>query len=289
MREWFRLAFVSAFAVKWRKGPLKRALAGPLLLLVVYPMIVVTPPGHRGVVFSQAGGVLTTERAEGLSFVVPYFQSAAMMNVQIQRYTVEVLAQTADLQEITVPIDVNFRVDASYAAELYRDIGKGYQAAVIEPAVLQLAKAEIGQVKAVDFAVSRAQLASAIDVQLTERLDQEGIVIEFVSVSDAVFDPDFIQAVKEKIIADEEASEQQRLVAAATSEARQAIEAAEGDRQASILRARGVAEANRLIDESLTEDVLRWQALISWTGALPSTYIGGSELGDLPDLLIAPR
>ncbi len=276
---------------QFRKGDrnLRRLLIGPMLLFFLYPSLVVTPPGHRGVIFSQAGGVLTGERAEGLSFVIPYFQSAAMINVQIRRFDYEVFAQTEDLQEVTVPVQINARVAPQGAAELYRDIGKDYERAVIEPAVLQLAKAEIGKIKAVDFAVSRAQLASDIQFQLTERLDQEGIIIEFVSVSDAVFDPDFIRAVKNKIIADEAASEQIRLIVKKEAEAAQAIATAEGVKQASILEAEGVAEANRLIDESLTPDILRWQALVRWTGTLPNTYIGGAELGELPALLIDPR
>ena len=272
------------FHLRWTKA----LLVGPILLGLVYPSLVVTPPGHRGVVFSQSGGVQTTERVEGLSFVIPYFQSAAQMNVQIQRLSIEVLAQTKDVQEVTVPIDVNYSVDPTWAAELYRDIGKDYERAVIEPAVLQIAKAAIGQINAEDFARNRAVLALIIRDILAEALDQEGIVIVYVAVSDSIFDPLWVNSVRDKVIADQEAQEQERLVAARKAEADQAIATAEGVREAAILVGDGIAEANRLIDASLTENVLRWQALVSWTGHLPDTYIGGAELADLPALLIQP-
>ncbi len=45
----------------------------------------------------------------------------------------------------------------------------------------------------------------------------------------------------------------------------------------------------RLINLSLTADVLLWQAQDKWSGVLPTTYIGGADLGDIPSLIIDPR
>ena len=156
--------------IGYRIGNSFRAVGWAAAVLVASTALVVTPPGHRGVVYSQSGGVITAERVEGLSFIIPLVQSAVQIDVRTQKYEVEAFAQTKDLQEITVPIAVNYHVDPRLAAELYQEVGRDYERVVIRPAVLQHAKAAVGQVRAVDFAVQRAQLATDIASTLEAEL-----------------------------------------------------------------------------------------------------------------------
>ena len=259
----------------------KVPVAALVIGLVVYPALVVTPPGHRGVVFSQSGGVQTTERTEGLSFVVPWFQSATQIDVRTQKLQIAAYSQSKDLQEITVPVAVNFHVNPLLAAELYRGVGADYALVLIEPAVLQLAKAEVGLQLAEDFAQHREELADAIRLQLEAQLAPYGIVVEFVAIEDAVFDPDFIAAVKAKVIADQVAQEQARLVAASESKARQVAATATGEAARIRIEAEAQAEANQQIAESLTPDLLVWQRILRWDGVLPETVVGSSSPLDL--------
>ena len=286
------IVFYLARAMKRRSAdPLKAALIIGTVAFTFTAALVVTPPGHRGVIYSQSGGVQTSERVEGLSFVIPYIQSAVQMDVRTQKWgTVcvsvnacidEAYAQSKDLQEITVHIATGFHVDPRFAAELYRDVGRDYVTVLVRPNAFQEVKAQVGKVVAADFAKEREQLAGDIFDSLAAVLAPYGIVLDFVSIEDAIFDPAFIQAIKEKVIADEEADEQRRLVEAERHKKAQIILQAEAAAADIRLRADAQAEANKVVAESLTSDLLIWQRVIDWDGQLPETFIGNADPLDL--------
>jgi regulator of protease activity HflC (stomatin/prohibitin superfamily) len=260
-------------------------LAGAALVI---PAIVVTPPGHRAAIYSLSGGVSPVERAEGVSLILPYVQTARMVNIRTQVFTDEaVYSQSADLQEITVHIAVNYHVQADQAAELYQRVGLDYATTIIQPAVLQLVKQEVGLVRAADFAINREPLARSIEGALRDQLAPFGVTVEYVNVEDAIFDPAFITAVKEKVIADEIADKERRLVLAETHKKEQVIVQAEAQEQKLLIEARGQKAAIEEVASALgftIPEYLEWVKLGRWDGVLPSTLLSG----DASNLLIAP-
>jgi regulator of protease activity HflC (stomatin/prohibitin superfamily) len=270
-------------------GARRRTVIGFIAAALILPALVITPPGHRAAIYNLGGGVSPTERPEGLSFVLPWVQSARMVSVRTQVYEVEVYPQSLDLQEVTVPVAVNFHVDPSEAAELYQEVGLLYAQTVIAPAVLQLLTQEVGQFAAIDFAQNRAALAEAVHGALGERLTTYGIIVESVNVKDAVFAPAFIQSVEAKIIADQKASEALRLVQVAVAEAQAVRERAAGDRDAAIAKAEGERQAVEQVAAALgftPAEYLEWVQLTKWDGKLPSTLLG--DAGDFAIILDPP-
>ncbi len=270
---------------KWRTAGLT-LLGGALIL----GSLVVVPPGHRGVIYSATGGVSPVERPEGVSLIVPLFQTANMVNVREQKYeNLEVYAQTQDLLEVTVQLGVNYYIAPSSAAELFRDIGKNYELAIIEPAVLDITKRRVGLVEAIDFPQQREQLASDILSDLAARLGPTGIQVTYVAIQDNIFDKAFVAAVLAKEIADERAAESERLVAVAKNEAAQVEARAEGDARAAALQGEGQAEAIMAVAEALgftPDEYLNWLQLQVWDGRLPMTYVG--DLGNIDLLMEVP-
>lgn len=277
-----RKTTVDKFGVEVQKttiAPLAKRNAAILLVggLVVAATLVVVPAGHRGVVYSAAGGVNVSERQEGFSFVLPFAQNVVPVSIRTQKFfTDKAFAQSADLQEITVHVSVNYHIAPDKAAELYQSVGLNYAETVVSPAILQLVKERVGLIKAADFASRRAALAGEIRDALTDQLAGYGLVVEFVNIEDAVFDPAFIQSVKEKVIADEEAAEQRRLIEAEAAKRDQAILQAEGRAQSILIEARAQAEANSLVSETLTIDLITWQQILKWDGILPTTLVSDS-------------
>ena len=116
--------------------------------LTVNATIVTVPPGHVGVIYSYLGGVQSHERPQGLTLVVPYFQSAYQMNVRTQKFfTSEAFSISDDLQEITVHVSVGYHVEKQEAAELFDNVDVDYESVLIRPLVNQFVKAEVGQIK----------------------------------------------------------------------------------------------------------------------------------------------
>jgi len=258
------------------------ALAGAAVVLV--PAIGVVPAGYRGVVYEYSGGVNPAERGEGVTLLVPWVQHMRNFSVRTQKvYSDKVFSQSKDLQEITVVASVNYHVKASEAAELYQSVGPDYQAIAIQPALFQRTKAAIGQIIAEDFALSRDALAETVQEQLTAQLAGYGIVVEYVNIEDAIFDPAFVKAVKNKIIAEQKAKEEQNLVAAKRALKQQTIIDAEARATAVKIEAVQQAQANDLLNKSLTGDLLAWRWLNQWDGILPTTLVSG---GKDPNLLL---
>lgn len=268
----------------WRRARARRpvrpyllALGGcALLAVVVVPALAWVPAGHRGVVYRWGGGIDQAERGEGLTLIAPWLEDLRLVSVRTRKvFSDKVFSQSADLQEITVVASVNYHVDPTRAAELYQEVGPRFEQTVIQPALFQRVKAAVGQVRAEDFALERGRLAATIERQLTDQLATYGLVVEFVNIEDAIFDPDFVQAVKDKVIAEQKAQEQRRLVAAKQAEAQQAIATAQGEAAAIRITAEGQARANERLAKSITPTLLRWQWLSKWDGVLPKVLLGG--------------
>jgi regulator of protease activity HflC (stomatin/prohibitin superfamily) len=260
---------------------LRRALTIAAAGFTISAALVITPPGHRGVIYSQSGGVQTTERVEGLSFIVPYFQSAIYMNVRTQVWEADLKLQTKDVQEVEVPLAVNFHADPRLAAELYQSVGRDYADIVIRPAALQIAKAEVGQVIAEAFPQQRDAIAAAVNARLTAELAPRGIVVEFTSIKDAVFQPGFINSVERKVVAAQDAITEANKIQLEENRKQQAIRRAEGEAAAIEKVAAAQAQANRDIAASLDSDLLTWARIQKWGGQLPETFLGDGDPLDL--------
>lgn len=267
-------------------GARKRALLTLAGAAIVLPALVITPPGHRAAIYNLGGGVSPVERPEGLSFVVPWVQSARMVKVRTQVYVVDVFPQTDDLQEVTVPVAVNYHVEPDQAAELYQKVGLNYQAEVIAEAMPHLVTQEIGQFNAEDFPRNRARIAENVLKSLGERLGGYGIVVEAIYVKDAIFSDQFVQDNANKVSADLKAAEAERLVAVAEAEAQAVRVRAAGDRDAAIVKAEGERAAVEQVAAALgftPAEYLEWVELNKWDGKLPSTLLGG----DVPVIIDA--
>jgi regulator of protease activity HflC (stomatin/prohibitin superfamily) len=272
------LAFRNWKEKKSPKGFAIGALVALLAAVFLVPAIAVVPAGNRGVVYRWDGGIDPNARGEGVALIVPWVNHLTTVSVRTQKqYSDKVFAQSADLQEITVVASVNYHVEPNKAAYLYQHVGPQYASTVIQPALYQRTKAAVGQIKAEDFALQRDNLANTIRRQLKEQLKGYGIVVEYVNIEDAIFDPAFVAAVKAKIIAQQKAKEQFNLIAAQAAVKQQTIINAQATARATLIKAKAQAKANALIAATITDLVLKSQYLVKWDGTLPTTLLGSGK------------
>jgi regulator of protease activity HflC (stomatin/prohibitin superfamily) len=80
------------------------------------------PAGHRGVVirFNAATGTILEE---GLQAKLPFIDSVVMMDVRTDKYEVAAAAASRDLQDVSTTIALNWRLEPSRTAEIYRTLG----------------------------------------------------------------------------------------------------------------------------------------------------------------------
>ena len=254
-----------------KKKWFKRIGVGAVIAVVAYASLVITPFGHRSVIWS-VGGVSYEERQPGLSFIVPFVQRYHPVVVREQRYiTVDVdgkanaFVQSKDLQEITVRASLVYKVDPTQAAELYDDVGPFYEEAIIEPIFFDAVKEAGGQRVALSFAEELASIADDIDAIVTPQLAARGIQVMSVALEDAVFDPQFIESVKNKVIALQREQETITLVRIADNEA-----------QTILLKGQAEADVQDALAASVTPDVVCYELAKQGVKCVPE-FVGGDS------------
>lgn len=247
-------------------------LALGLLAGSYFAFIVRTPYGHRAVIWPDNA---IAEREPGFSLALRPLQSVYFVDVREQRLVTVTedgkangLVQTLDLQEIFLRASLIWRIQPDQAAEVYDSIGDLDKVrSIISPIFYDAIKEAGGQRLALSFAEELLTIADDIGEIITPQLAARGIEVLAVAIEDAVFDSEFILSVKEKVIADQEAAEQQRLVAAEAAKLEQVELQAQAQRQ----------RANELGLSPAQYLELLW--LDKWNGQLPATVVGeGSDV-----------
>lgn len=104
----------------------------------------------------------------------------------------------------------------------------------------------------------------------------------------------FLAAINAKITATQNAQRAENELRQATAEAKKAVATAEGQKNSRIAIAQGEAEANRLLTQSLTSNLLEWRrleieqkAVDRWKGEVPTTVMGGQS--PVPFINMTPK
>ncbi len=155
------------------------------------------------------------------------------------------------------------------AAEWYDEVGSGNAENIIQSVISDAIKEESGQKEASSFAQELGDLATNMSAVIEPGLAEFHMDSVSVLVEDAIFDKDFIGAVKNKVIALERQTESLRLVQVARNEAAAAIELAEGQAEA----IRRVADAEEDEKARLEMNAQEYLWFKTWNGQLPTTLV----------------
>lgn len=245
------------------------------VLLLFRPFAIVNA-GERGVVM-KFGKVQDRILDEGIHPVLPIVTSVKSLSVRVQKNDISAEASSKDLQGIKMDVAVNWHIDPQRANSIFQQIGDETEIVqrIINPAVSEVVKAASAKKNAEEIITKRTEIKQEIDSALEKRLVDYGILIDDVSLVNVSFSPDFVKAIEAKQIAEQEAK-------------RAGFDALKAEQQAQseINRARGKAEAQRLLRTNLTSEILQQQAIDKWDGKFP-TVMGGQ--GTLPLININPN
>lgn len=115
--------------------------------------------------------------------------------------------------------------------------------------------------------------------EVSSKVGPEGIIIDNLYLIGAVRLPqNVVNALNAKIQATQEAQQRENEVQKARAEADIKIAQARGDAESALTRARAEAEANQLKQKTLTDELIRYEAIQKWDGKLPETMLPGASL-----------
>ncbi|WP_341527080.1 prohibitin family protein [Nostoc sp. UHCC 0302] len=256
----------------WQTTVLGIALA--ILVLIGINSFIIINPGQAGVI-SILGKARDGALREGIHLKPPFISVIDVYDLTVQKFEVPAESSTKDLQNLSARFAINFRLDPTQIVEVRRKQGtlENIVSKIIAPQTQEAFKIAAARRTVEEAITKRSELKEDFDNALGDRLDKYGIIVLDTSVVDLAFSPEFARAVEEKQIAEQRA---QRAVYVARE--------AEQEAQAEINRAKGKAEAQRLLAETLKAQggqlVLQKEAIEAWkTGGaqMPNVLVMGSD------------
>jgi regulator of protease activity HflC (stomatin/prohibitin superfamily) len=250
---------------------------GVLLALVVslgFNSFIIINPGQAGVI-SVLGKATDGALLEGIHLKPPFISVIDVYDLTVQKFEVPAESSTKDLQNLSARFAINFRLDPIQVVQVRRKQGtlENIVSKIIAPQTQEAFKIAAARRTVEEAITKRSELKEDFDNALGDRLDKYGIIVLDTSVVDLTFSPEFARAVEEKQIAEQRA---QRAVYVARE--------AEQEAQAEINRAKGKAEAQRLLAETLKAQggqlVLQKEAIEAWkTGGaqMPNVLVMGND------------
>ncbi|WP_299415903.1 prohibitin family protein [Acaryochloris sp. IP29b_bin.148] len=252
-----------------------------LLVLLGLNSIVIINPGQAGVL-SILGKARDGALLEGIHVKAPFVSRVDIYDLTVQKFEVPAQSSTKDLQDLTARFAINFRLDATEVVEVRRKQGslQNIVSKIIAPQTQESFKIAASRRTVEEAITEREVLKSDFDEALSKRLEKYGIIVLDTSVVDLDFSPEFAQAVEEKQIAEQRA---QRAVYVAREAEQEAL--------AEVNRAKGKAEAQRLLAETLKDQggklVLQKEAIEAWRqggSQMPRVLVSGKNGGQVPFL-----
>jgi regulator of protease activity HflC (stomatin/prohibitin superfamily) len=233
------------------------AAFGFLVLVVGCNPVAVVDEGNVGLVTEL--GKAKEVRGPGVTLINPFTQDVREFETRIRPLKFENIdAASQELQSVKLTGTLNYSVDASAVINLYRTVGLDYQGRVLNAALNDVSKATTPQYPVNEILAKRPEVSSKIVAALNERLKEHGITVHDLFLENIAFSPEFQKAIEEKQTAAQTAEKEVQVTIQRREQANQAIESAKGQ-----------AEANRLLTASLTDEIVRYEAVKKWDGKLP--------------------
>ena len=240
---------------------------GLVVVILLFGTYVTIPSGFCGVM-TTFGAASQKVLAPGLHFKMPFVQGIVKMNVQVQKNQLTEHAASLDLQDVETTVATNWNINNSDASWIYQQIGMEdvLNERIIQPVVSNAIKAVVAHYNAEDLVEKRDLVRGQIEDLIRKNLKpyHVNVDVDGVSITNFSFSPDYEKAIEQKQVAQQRAQQ-------AEYELQQAK--VEAERQ--IAQAQGQAQAQKLIQQTLTPQLIQQQAIQKWDGHLPSV-VGGN-------------
>lgn len=295
-------------------GGIATAVIIALVVIVLFVCTVRIPAGYVGVVYNMNGGISDKTLTQGFHVISPT-QNVTTYSIGIEQSYLTASndgdssndesfeVPSNDGKGLTVDMTFTYRYDADRVADTFTRFkgqsGKDVKNSFIKPNIMSWTKEVTAKYSVIDLlGDKRATLNSELTDYLKQKFEPYGIVIESVSLINIDPDEETRSAVQKKVNAQQDLElakiEQQTANVNAEKEKEVAItkanqekETAQINAESKLIEAQAQADANRLISQSLTPELIRQQMYEKWDGKLPTVQAGNdsSVIVDTSDIL----
>ena len=237
-------------------------------------------PGEKGVLFKRFGGGLDKEKVYGQGFhIIAPWNKMYVYDVRIN----EAYEQMAVLSKngLTIKVDLSYRFQpvGTRIGYLHDEIGPSYQSRIVIPEIRSATREVIGKYLPEElYSTKREAIQDEIFQMTSATVKEKNIDLDAVLIREVTL-PETLQAAIERKLKEEQSSLEY--------EFRLEKERKEAERK--VIEAQAKADANRILNASLTDKILRDKGIeatleLAQSGNSKVVIVGGGDEG-LPLIL----
>lgn len=182
-------------------------------------------------------------KTEGTHLCIPWLEWPIIYDIRTKPRIVSSLTGSRDLQMVNISVRVLSKPDANNLDFIYRRLGMDYAERVLPSIVNEVCKQVVAQFNAAQLLTQRETVSNLIRTNLIERAGEFRIYLDDVSITDLRFGREFMHAVEQKQVAQQEAERAKFLV-----------EKALQDKRSIIIKATGEAKSAELVGKAIKEN-----------------------------------
>ncbi len=269
-----------------------------ILVTLFFSSYSVIEPGNTGVVFNRWTGSLRTV-PQGMAWRAPWVTQVQSYPTALRTYTMvrrsgegsSELDDSIDLptregQHIRQDISVTYNTSEDKADQVFKafrgaDISD-IEATFIRRTIITVAQNTAGQMSLSEvISAKRSELQDAIQTNLGIEIAKMGFFLDKVNLGASHLPQSLEVQMQQKMAAQQQAQQAEYELQKNEMLAKAEVAKAEGEAQSIVVRAKAQAEANRLLQSTLTPNLIQSKAIDKWDGVLPQVSGGATPFIDL--------
>jgi regulator of protease activity HflC (stomatin/prohibitin superfamily) len=298
------MAIIDSNSPEFQAKVLSRAFVGIIalaFLIFIFSSYSVVSPGNTGVIFNIWTGSLRTV-PQGIAWRVPFITQVQSYPTALRTYSMvrrseegssrsddSIDLPTKEGQHITQDISVTYNTSEDMAAEVFKSF-RGSDIEVIESTfirrtIITVAQNTAGQMSLSEvISAKRNELQDNIQKTLTMELQKMGFHLDKVNLGASHLPQSLEQQMQQKMAAQQQAQQAEYELQKQQMLAKAEVAKAEGEAQSTLVRAKAQAEANRLLQATLSANLIQSKAIDKWNGVLPQIAGGSTPFVDIRSL-----
>lgn len=247
-------------SVKTIGGLITTAVAVLVILIGSLFFIEKVPEGKVAVIYSPSGGA--KEVLDPGWHLTGLFEKSQEYPTRVTIVDTDVSVTTNDGKKITMPVKYEMKVDKTHVLDIFQELGsqniEQIQEGYLYQKLFATSRSVVSEYSVLDiFSTKTTEASAKVTEQMAERSKDLGFLVTNVTLGNPEVDSATQAAIDERVKAAQtlEKLKLDKQIAEETA-AKQFIEA-EGQSEAQIEKARGESEANKLLQKSITPELLK--------------------------------
>lgn len=243
--------------------------------------LIMIPPGYVGVIVNMFGsekGVEEQELTVGAHFIAPWkvvYKFPVFEQNHLWEGNKKFTFQTSEGLAVEGDVGITYHLKHDQIHVLFAKYRRGMEE-ITDVFIRNFTRDAINKCASklkIEDLYGTAKEKFFDDVQSLVRNDLQnlGIIIERIYLVGNLHFPDgVVKALNAKIEAVQRAQQRENELRESEAEAKKQMAKAYGEAESALIRAKAQAESNQIISQSLTTELIHWQAVQKWNGELPS-------------------